>query len=550
MKFLRRLLFLAVFVILAAGIAGLLLLSGDEPVINLQGSNSPLLTRYYQRVRARGINADGIRMTVDGAETDSREPGQLIMSEEMQLKMPSGWLNDYFSCDVYAGENGTVTVHAGDEVKELSADEEGMVSVEEAAEALGFALRWEEKTRTAALTSPEKIKVQYPASYDLRDDGRVSPVRDQAQWATCWAFAALSAVESSLLPETVLQFSAEHLSYHHGFQIGENTGGDFNMALAYLVSWKGPVTEEEDPYGDEYSPDDLKAAVHVQNAVMLADPDTDRLKALIYENGAVESAIYARQDLEAMSGFYDPDTAAYYYTGEEACNHDIDIIGWDDSFSKENFPQEPPGDGAFLCKNSWGESFGDGGYFYISYYDVNIGKYGAAYTGVESADNYDHIYQCDDLGWTGSIGYGDPEAMFAAVYTAGPEETLSAAGFYSTDPGTWYDLYLVRDFEGAEDFADMQYLRSGYLADRGFFTAELGEEIPLEDGERFAVVVRIRTKDATHPVAMEYAGSDLTSTAKLDDGETYMSPEGTTWAPVEEAAQGNACLKVYTRDMQ
>ena len=38
-----------------------------------------------------------------------------------------------------------------------------------------------------------------PTSYDLRDYGRISPIRNQSPWGTCWAFAALSAVESNYL---------------------------------------------------------------------------------------------------------------------------------------------------------------------------------------------------------------------------------------------------------------------------------------------------------------------------------------------------------------
>ena len=100
------------------------------------------------------------------------------------------------------------------------------------------------------------------------------------------------------------------------------------------------------------------------------------------------------------------------------------IVGWDDHYPKENFNMELEGDGAFICTNSWGEDFGDQGYFYVSYYDSNIGINNIVYTGVEPPDNYDHIYQSDLCGRVGQIGYGKSEAWFANAYRASGREDV------------------------------------------------------------------------------------------------------------------------------
>ena len=85
----------------------------------------------------------------------------------------------------------------------------------------------------------------YPSSYDLRVLSRVSPVKDQGAYGTCWAFASLGSLESGLLASnpTVWDFSEDNLAWFAGFSVGSdpyNDGGNAFMALAYLSRWGGP----------------------------------------------------------------------------------------------------------------------------------------------------------------------------------------------------------------------------------------------------------------------------------------------------------------------
>ena len=96
---------------------------------------------------------------------------------------------------------------------------------------------------------------------------------------------------------------------------------------------------------------------------------------------------------------------------------------------KENFNMDLEGDGAFICTNSWGEDFGDQGYFYVSYYDTNIGVHNIVYTGIEPTDNYDNIYQSDLCGWVGQIGLWGRHGLVCNAYKTKTKEELAAAGF-------------------------------------------------------------------------------------------------------------------------
>lgn len=403
----------------------------------------------------------------------------------------------------------------------------------------------------------QKEKQKLPAAYDYRKAGRAPQIGNQGTLGTCWAFASLTALESSLLPQKPMTLAVDHMSMHNNFLLGQDEGGEYTMSMAYLLAWQGPVLESEDPYGDGFSPDGLSPCLHVQEIQVLPSKDYEAVKRAVYLQGGVQSSLYtSMRDYESQSVYYNRNTNSYCYIGNEKPNHDSVIVGWDDNYPRENFNMELEGDGAFICTNSWGEDFGDQGYFYVSYYDSNIGVHNIVYTGVEPPDNYDHIYQSDLCGWVGQIGYGQEEAWFANAYRAGSGEMLAAAGFYATDKDTKYELYLARHLpadagaDTGEALKSPVLLAEGRLENAGYYTIPLDKKIPLEDGEKFAIIVKIITPGTVHPVAIEYDAGDGIAQVDLTDGEGYLSYDGRVWEHVEETQTCNVCLKAYTQNRQ
>lgn len=395
--------------------------------------------------------------------------------------------------------------------------------------------------------------IKLPESYDYRKAGRAPQIGNQGSLGTCWAFASLTALESSLLPTDREMFAVDHMTMHNSFLLGQDEGGEYTMSMAYLLAWQGPVLESEDPYGDGYSPDNLKPSKHVQEIQVLGPKDYDAVKRAVYLQGGVQSSLFtSMRDYESESVYYNRETNSYCYIGSEQPNHDSVIVGWDDNYPKENFNMELDGDGAFICTNSWGEDFGDQGYFYVSYHDSNIGVHNIVYTGVEPVDNYKKIYQSDLCGWVGQIGYGQDEAWFANTYRAGKGEDLAAAGFYATDKDTEYEIYVARNLPEAGSHRMEKALNSrtpvvrGKLANAGYYTVPLKEKIRLDDNEKFAIIIKITTPGTVHPVAIEYDAGDGIAQVDLSDGEGYLSHNGSVWEHVEETQKCNLCLKAYT----
>lgn len=405
-------------------------------------------------------------------------------------------------------------------------------------------------TVPAAGNSESENVILLPRRYDARKDNRVSPVKDQGSLGTCWAFASLLALESSLRPGEVWDFSEDHMSAHPGFQLSQEEGGEFTMSMAYLLAWQGPVAEEDDPYGDGISPEGLEAVKHVQEIQILPSRNRRSIKEAVFSCGGVQTSLYTTlKNKNSSSQYYNQAAAAYYCPVDMEPNHDVVIIGWDDDFSGDFFAGEVPGNGAFLCQNSWGKEFGENGCFYVSYWDANIAKNNILYSLVEDVDNYDSIYQSDLCGWIGQLGYGGSTAWAVNIYQAAAPEQLKAVGFYATNRSSRYEVYVIRPVPERPqdaDLADRVKAAEGTLKNAGFYTIPLTGSFELEPGERFGVMIRLITPNVIHPIAIEYNTGDGKSRVDLSDGEGYISPDGERWQHVETGQECNICLKAYT----
>lgn len=433
------------------------------------------------------------------------------------------------------------------DTKAVIIEDRTYIPVRAVLEAFGAKVDWEQDTKSVLIQIGVNLDIiKLPAYYDLRTTGKLTSVKDQKDIGACWAFATNGAIESQLLTEKYYDFSEDHLSLTHGYSVTQDEGGDFQISLAYLARWSGPVYEYEDPYGDGVSPEGLSSAVHIQEAVILPEKDYGAIKRGLMKYGGVQAAIHIKDTQNKTFGeTYNDETASYFYQGMEVANHDVLIVGWDDDYPVENFINQPSNPGAFIVRNSYGTTFGEEGFFYISYEDVLIGKETIVYTKIESKNNYDKIYQSDWLGWVGGTGYGSDTAYFANIYTTSGKEMLEAVSFYATDVDTTYEVYVVQDFEDIDSFSEKTFITRGSLDYEGYYTIEFPEAIEV-NGD-YGVIVKVRTPGSLLPVAAEY-GKDIDWLKDVDisDGRGYMSYDGDLWEDTEEIIQSNVCLKAFT----
>lgn len=530
---------------------------------------------------AASVNEKKITVTIDSKEYTSREI-PIFMDGNRNIMVPTDLLTEGLRCSshLYGGKelliekrNDTVSLELNHpeisvngtalKLKSPMIKQNGRyyISLGEVAEKIGYRFEWNMEKNEALAGDISEMAPVFPAHYDLREKKRASAVRDQKDTGTCWAFASLSALESTLLPEETLQFSPDHMTFGNSFTVDVSEGGEYMMALAYLLAWQGPVYEKDDPFGDGKTEQGLLPVKHVQEVQMMEEKDYGKIKEAVFLYGGVQTALYSSMGSGSEgSEFYNTKESAYCYIGTERPNHEVVIIGWDDNYPKENFTVNVEGNGAFICQNSWGEDFGESGVFYVSYYDTNIGINNVAYTRIENADNYDHIYQSDLCGWAGQIGFYKESVYGANVYTAQREEELSAVGFYAIGKNTEYRAYLVKDFESTDSLEHGILIAEGSVKNIGYYTVPVkmaeqeGDHLPerkklfLKPGEKYAIVLYVRTPEAVHPMAIEYVAGEITKEVDLSDGEGYISANGKNWERVEDTFSCNLCIKAYTKD--
>ena len=245
-------------------------------------------------------------------------------------------------------------------------------------------------------------------------------------------------------------------------------------------------------------------------------------------------------------------------------NHVVTIIGYDDTFPKENFVTEPPYDGAWLVKNSWGSDLNEfpdngyrhwgclegqdipgssyeatseqhTGYFWLSYYDKTI-RDPETYL-FEEAGSDTVIDQYDFMPVTAYEQYKtDNPSRMANIFTADQDETLEDISFVTTTPGmsVSFGVYLleegVTDPDGGICAASADNL---VFALGGYHRVSLDEAVELVRGQRYAIVVEQRTPSGEYSVTVNEGISEETSyngsvymTGVVNKGESFYYLDG------------------------
>ena len=387
---------------------------------------------------------------------------------------------------------------------------------------------------------PQVNDTELPSYYSMLDYDLLTPVKNQGIDGNCWAFSAMAALESCIKKASNLTLDLSEANLKnlmawysdYGKSVPVNGGGSDPMAFGYFASWLGPIDENEDSYyTNDYLSPLLKSILHIQNILVLkrnSYTDNDAIKYAIMKYGAVSTGMF-------YNSSYLNNRFSYYFNGNETSNHAVCIVGWDDNYSKQNFKFKPSGDGAWIVRNSWGPSWGNNGYFYVSYYDTMFAQ-------VNKADSYtfilndtvrlNRVYQYE-IELTDYIGYYRNNIAYKNVFTVEGDEYLAAVSTYFEDECSYELKVYVND--------EWRDLIKGN-ATSGYFTINLNEYIYLNSGDN--VTVEFNCTRSEGMARMPISVKDSLNNLFLRQGVSFYW-NGYIWKDV--SLEGRmACIKIFT----
>ena len=410
----------------------------------------------------------------------------------------------------------------------------------------------------------------YPGTYNANEERFVTEVKNQRNTSLCWAFSLASNLETSLLTreQKYYDLSEEQLAYFWANRVNDPLGntpndkitrtqsdyhgtGNGRVASFFLSTWSGMTTEEKVPFQSSAVtwPDSLAydTSAYMEDAIF-SQYTVERTKQLLIEYNSVSAMIYM------LDNYYYPDTASYSCPQSGLVNHAVTIVGWDDTYSKENFPSASGvnNDGAWIVKNSYGKNWGKNGYFYLSYEDQSITNLVSNTASASEEYNNNYFYDGAAAGTvtfpskTINNGYYVSN-IFKATAGNGKDEKLGEIVTAVPQDNTDFQIQVYTDLKNTSDptsgtpaYAEpVDYTQP--LA--GIHTIHLNTPVKIPQGTFYSVVIRI--PDGSNKFYVEKTTTStswFTATAGIDPDQSFFSTSGKKW--YDAGNQYNCCFSV------
>lgn len=207
-----------------------------------------------------------------------------------------------------------------------------------------------------------KLKASPPIAFDWRAQGLVTPVKDQEQCGSCWAFSATETIESAYMMKhnltnaTMQPLAPQQIVDCDWYCLGCN-GGQSSSALNYVMGAGGLETNAAYPYQGENGQCDFDAT---QVYAKVASWDwacsilnEGELRDNTYKYGPTSICVDAQNWQDYQSGVM----TAWQCAWINALDHCVQAVGW-------NLKASPP---YWIVRNSWSTEWGENGFIRLEF---------------------------------------------------------------------------------------------------------------------------------------------------------------------------------------
>ena len=473
-----------------------------------------------------------------------------------------------------------------------------------------YEVKYEENTNQNPIYLAKMLRASAVQKYSLKD---IIPanliIKNQKQTNSCWAFATLSSLETNLAlynykngvnTSKVYDFSERHMEYatsktfannvenKKGYNRTVGSGGSYQLSESYLTNGTGAIPESEMPFENNENTIDISqiqnktVSSQVYDTILFpnyskADDDEktnimNQIKQHIQNYGSVQASVHGNSSSSTFNCYNNKTGAKYCNTTVmHQIDHAVSVIGWDDNYSVDNFPEEakPTANGAWIVRNSWGEKseewkiselkteifntykqqciakgwntaeeipnsfieeigytiedgiayvkYGDNGIIYISYEDANVSK--QMYGIIKATDtvNYDNIYQYDEFYPIGGMTVRNSNVLLCNVFDKKTTGTEYLTQVSLNAPETYTCKVYVNPNGTSKAKKDLQLvtLKAGEkeTINAGYHTLEFANPIEIKSNS-FAVVIEIQSSKSSTNILLE---------SKIDSVNTWDS---------------------------
>lgn len=365
-----------------------------------------------------------------------------------------------------------------------------------------------------------------------------TPVLNQKNNPLCWAYCgsdmlSINAIKNGYAKNNTTVFSAPMMAraefdgnehrHSHG-SVWYKCYGGIDYALMAGFSGKGLLYNSDYPTVDAADKAPVSALYsgdsYIDNFRVLDTSEMDKkqrteaIKELIYEFGSVSA--------DAFIGNYNSVTkiANLQKYDNSKVPHSILLVGWDDTKYTDI------GTGAFLMKNTWGESWGDGGYAWVAY-NSEFGRsmYAASVVKDEDIRILTHV---ETVFASGNNADAKNEYGAVNVFDIKEKMTLTQAGVYTNKTSS--DI-TVKVYINLSDPSDIKTkspdaTAKASVSDEGYYTLNLSKKINVEKNDTVTVLYLVKSEGSYH-VFSEYADPDFEMTVtESKPGQSYTYANG------------------------